>query len=128
MEARLKWVLRLLLSCFTNADDPMPPSWFKADKPLYWRKILWWIRNPGHDLTFYVLGLADKPFERVAVYPKGAPGNLVFRPEGGWYVAVIKYGWLRLPFVSYQGAGLIKKFYIGWRERGNLGAKLTLNI
>lgn len=118
----------ILWAIFGNDDEPNPPANYYPDEPMLYRGARWWWRNPCHNLNFYVVGLADKPFERVAVYPKGAPGNLVFRPEGGWYVAVIRYKWLRLPFVSYQGRGFIKKFYIGWRERGNLGAKLTLNI
>lgn len=118
---------KLLWAIFGNDDDPNPPEWYEPAWPEWRRRIYWFaLRNPFHNLTFYVLGIADKQFERVAVYPKGAPVNLVFRDEGGWYIAIVRYKWLRLPFVSYQGPGLVKKFYIGWRERGNLGAKLTL--
>lgn len=115
---------KLLWAIFGNDDDPNPPADYVV--PEWVRLTCWYGRNPFHNLTFYVIGLADKKFERVAVYPKGWCPTLVFRVEGGWYIAVVKYRWLRLPFVSYQGAGLIKKFYIGWRERANLGAKLTI--
>lgn len=120
---------RLIWAIFGNDDDPTPPADYMPEWP-EWRRRLYWLafRNPLHNFTFFVIGLADKPFERVAVYPKGASGLLVFRPEGGWYVAVLKYKWLRLPFVSYQGKGLVKKMYIGWRERGNLGGKVTINM
>ena len=119
---------KILWAIFGNDDDPNPPADYQLGWP-QWRRRLYWFafRNPLHNLTFYVLGVAGKPFERVVIYPPRTLSNLVFRPEG-WYIAVVKYKWLRLPFVSYQGAGLIKKFYVGWRERGNLGAKLTLNI
>lgn len=118
---------RILWAIFGNDDDPYHPSDYQPGWP-EWRRRLYWfaLRNPFHNLTFYVLGVAGKSFERLAIYPKGAPSSLVFRSEGGWYVAVVKYRWLRLPFVSYQGQGIIKKFYLGWRERGNLGAKLTI--
>lgn len=120
-------IKKIIWSIFGNDDDPNPPALYEPAWP-EWRRRLWWFafRNPLHNLTFYVVGIADKSFERVPLYPKGAPSHLVFRPEGGWYAAVVKYRWFRLPFVSYQGPGLVKKFYLGWRERGNLGAKLTI--
>ncbi len=117
---------KIIWAIFGNDDDPNPPTVYYPGWPEWRRRLYWWFRNPFHNLFFYVLGCADKTFERRAAYPKDAPGNLVFRPEGGWYVAVTKCRGWRLPFVSYQGTGLVKKFYIGWRERGNLGAKLTL--
>lgn len=117
---------KIIWALFGNDDDPNPPVNYYAHEPMLYRGVRWWFRNPFHNLTFYVLGLADEPFRRVVVYPRGISGLLVFRPEGGWYIACAKYKWLRLPFISYQGTGLVKKFYLGWRERGNLGAKLTL--
>ena len=119
-------IKNIIWAIFGNDDDPNPPADYRPEWPEWRRRLYWYARNPLHNFTFYVIGLSDKPFERLVLYPKGAPVYLVFRPEGGWYVAVVRYKWLRLPFVSYQGAGFIKKFYLGWRERGNLGAKLTI--
>lgn len=108
-----------LCSPFTNFDNPIPPNWFEPGRKMWMRKVLWWIRNPFHDLFFYVFGIADKPFISVGKYP-----NDVFNPKGGWNWAVRCYKWLRLPFISYIG---IIKFYVGWRERGNFGVKFTRN-
>jgi len=48
----------------------------------------------------------------------------VFARDGGWNWAVIEKGWLRLPFISYEGKRL--RLYALWRERGNFGLKATL--
>lgn len=102
---------------FGNVDDPVPPSDYRPkDKHRLGR---WHLRNPGHNLDFYVIGIADKTFRRCGRYP-----DQVFRPGNGWNWAVCKYKWVRLPFLSYQHRNL--KFYFGWRERGNFGIELKL--
>jgi hypothetical protein len=101
---------------FGNADDPVPPADYRPGKS--WRKLTWQLRNPGHNLTFYVLGVADKRFTRKGPYP-----GQISNPSGGWNWAVCRYHGLRLPFVDYRHGGF--EFYWGWRERGNLGLKLN---
>jgi hypothetical protein len=101
---------------FKNADEPVPPDDYKPNDK---RRIFKWnMRNPFHNFTYYVIGMADKPFIRT-----GKHAAEVFNPEGGWNWAVCKYRWVRLPFISYQKGSF--KFYFGWRERGNFGIKLT---
>ena len=78
----------------------------------------WRWRNPLHNFTFYVVGIADKDFKRAGKHPAA-----VFNRNDGWNTAVCKYRWLRLPFVSYKKGKF--KFYCGWRERGNFGFKLA---
>ena len=101
---------------FGNADDPVPPPWYRPDDPKRLRR--WYWRNSCHNFTFYVMGIADKDFTRVGCRP-----NVVFNPEGGWNWTVCRYKCVRLPCISYQRNDF--KFYIGWRERGNFGVKLT---
>ncbi|MDB6130049.1 MAG: hypothetical protein JWM04_1156 [Verrucomicrobiales bacterium] len=101
---------------FKNADEPVPPEDYKPDDKR--RGLKWNLRNPFHNFTYYVIGMADKPFVRT-----GKHAADVFNPEQGWNWAVCKYRRVRLPFISYQNGGL--KFYFGWRERGNFGIKLT---
>lgn len=124
MRALIDWLIWALID---NDDEPNPPADKWPDESVLRRGVKWWLRNPFHNLAFYVIGLADRDFERVAVFPKDAPGNLVFYPTGGWYIAITKYKWVRLPFISYQGKGIVQMFYVGWRERANLGAKLDTN-
>ncbi len=101
-----------------NVDTPVPPPDYKPDDPRRVRKYQW--RNPGHNFTFYVIGIADKEFLRAGRYPKD-----VFKPGGGMNWAVSLCGPLPpLPFVSYQGRHC--STYLGWRERGNFGVKLNL--
>jgi len=66
---------------------------------------------------FYVIGIADREFERVGSNPAR-----VFNPDQGWTWALIRYRCLRLPFVSYQRNRF--RFYLGWRNRGNFGIEL----
>jgi len=101
---------------FGNVDTPDPPPWFcPGDKH---RHEKWYRRNSLHNFTFYVVGVADKPFERIGRYP-----DRVGNPGGGWNWAVCKYKWLRLPFISYSRGRF--NFYAGWRTSGNLGLKLN---
>ncbi|KAF0178267.1 MAG: hypothetical protein FD161_2014 [Limisphaerales bacterium] len=99
-----------------NADDPVPPDWYRPGSRC--RNALWQLRNPLHNFTFHVIGIADKCFTRTGKFP-----DAVFAPDGGWNWAVARYGWLRLPFVSYNGERW--RFYLGWRERGNFGGKIN---
>lgn len=118
---------RIFWALFGNDDDGIygDLAWNPSQSKDISYAIGWWVRNPFHNLTFYVIGLSTNPkteivydFKRYGRYPKD-----VFAPSGGWNWCVIKYKWLWLPFISYQG--WLGKFYIGWRERGNWGIKLT---
>ncbi len=101
---------------FGNADDPEPPEWYRPKSPF--RCTQWQLRNPCHNLTFYVIGVKDSDFVRWGDDPAS-----VFRNDGGWNWCIIQKGWLRLPFVSYEGKRM--KFYALWREHGNFGLKLN---
>jgi hypothetical protein len=100
-----------------NADDPTPPADYRPHD--HNRIHKWYLRNPGHNFDFYVIGIADKTFHRSGQCP-----DHVFNPRQGWNIAVCKYKWLRLPFVSYRREPF--KFYFGWRERGDFGIELKL--
>lgn len=102
---------------FGNADDLEPPAWYRPGSAN--RRWLWRLRNPFHNFTFYVVGVADKPFTRTGRFPE-----TVFAPGGGWNWAVARHKWVRLPFVSFNGKWC--RFYVGWRERGNLGCKVNV--
>ena len=59
-----------------NADRKFDPAFtffnFLIDErhPDWLRTLLFAIRNPGHNLTFYVLGVAHKDFIRVGNHPE----------------------------------------------------------
>jgi hypothetical protein len=99
-----------------NADDPQPPVDYKPGSPI--RRLQWSLRNPLHNFTFYVIGVSDKDTVRT-----GRHANHVFAPGGGWNWAVTRRHLVLLPFVSYENDRC--RFYLGWRESGNFGAKLT---
>jgi len=101
---------------FGNADEPVAPDWYRPGDCR--RNARWHVRNPCHNLTFYVIGIADKEYIRVGRHP-----THVFNPYEGWNWAVCRYKWLRLPFLSYHRGGF--QFYCGWRNAGDLGMKLN---
>ena len=74
-----------------------------------------------HNFDFYIVGLADKIFRRSGRFP----GEVFSPKKRGWNWAVCKYKWVRLPFLSYHRRHF--QFYLGWRQRGNFGAKLTFD-
>jgi hypothetical protein len=102
---------------FGNVDDPETPDWYRPGSRH--RRWLWQLRNPLHNFTFYVIGVADRAFTRTGRHPEH-----VFAPDGGWNWAVTRLGWVRLPFVSFNGERC--RFYLGWRERGNFGGKINI--
>jgi len=103
---------------FKNADEPVPPDWFRPGEKR--RSFNWFFRNPFHNFTHYVIGIADKPHERSGRYP-----GKISNPNGGWLFTVVKYKWLRLPFISYRREKF--EFYFGWRVLGNFGIKINFN-
>ncbi len=93
---------------FGNYDDPVDKlhddgtprhETFYPNKPLWIRKILWGIRNPLNNFTFYVIGLEDRK-DLVNI------GNLDPKEGQKWNII--------LPFLCYKGKK--KEFYIGWRD------------
>mgnify|MGYP001546469645 CR=1 FL=1 len=101
-----------------NADEPVPPDWYRPhDKG---RVTKWHFRNPFHNFTFYVIGIADKKSVRSGCYP-----DQIANPHGGWNVAVSRRRIILLPFISYQHGRF--EFYFGWHPRGNFGVKFNFS-
>jgi hypothetical protein len=99
-----------------NIDDPMPPNWYRPEDEH--RKTKWYFRNPLHNFTFYVIGIADKHSARSGRYP-----DVVSNPHSGWNFAVSRRRIVLLPFISYQYNKF--GFYFGWHARGNFGVKFN---
>ena len=82
--------------------------------------LVWFFRNPFHNFTFYVIGVADKPrtFEYDKVWGKSDGFNLTFvEPLAGLFKG------LRLPMLSYVGKK--RGWYVGWRPYGSFGISLN---
>ena len=101
-----------------NADEPRPPDWYCPNDRH--RALKWYVRNPFHNFSHYVIGVADKNFYRSGKFPAHNTG-----PRGGWNFAVARRHIVLLPFVAYERKGFT--FYLGWRERGNFGMKFNLH-
>lgn len=86
--------------------------------------VVWWLRNPAHNLTWYGIGVADR--ERVTT---GRWGGAFHRPGGGWLTCWtdVQVGrlWLALPYVSFVSPHV--KAYAGWRPSGAFGLKLNIS-
>lgn len=113
-----------------DADSPQAIGW-RPDLPVgsWKRRVLWWLRNPFHNLLWHVLGVVDPQTQlrKTGWIRLSKTGN----PESNWgFNGDLHFCWIRhwdwhwggLPFVSYVGKGW--EGYIGWRERGNFGAAL----
>jgi hypothetical protein len=92
---------------------------YMPDKPDWLRTVMWYARNPLHNLAFYVIGVADRDYSmRTKFITKKV------------YVSVIDAGKaasvpIRLPFFSYEGKRIT--FHLGWQMHGDLTAKLNIN-
>lgn len=79
--------------------------------------LRWFLRNPMHNLGFYVLGTCDRPACAV-----GKLSDDVFAPNGGWNWCWVFAGPFPRPFLSYRGKTW--QWYLGWRPaQGALGLK-----
>jgi len=101
---------------FLNDHDKKAPIDFRPGSYGILRELLWLLRNPLHNFTFFIIGISDKPFVIRGLFPSN-----VFNPNGGWKYHFVIYKKLKLPFISYCNK---VQFYIGWRERGNFGISL----
>ena len=106
---------KALWALFGNDDEhPNPPSHYLSDKPLWYRHVRWWIRNPAHNFTNYVIGvkklIREGKYTPGGIYPKSP-----FNEDGRWNLC--------LPFISYRGRYLMA--YIGWRPGGDFGIKFA---
>ena len=118
LAVKTPWLLRWLdigWALFGNDDDGYfgDDKWRGGREKTLWLAILWWFRNPFHNLFFYVIGVADR--DRV-FYSSREWGS------EGWTFHLLNYKWLWLPLVSYKG---VVNFYIGWRPYGAFGTKLN---
>jgi len=101
-----------------NADEPVPPDWYRPGKT--GRNVMWYLRNPFHNLNFFVIGISDKTFTRAGRFPAKT-----FNPCEGWNWSVCRYYRLRFPFISYSRNRV--RAYFGWRTGGAFGIELKLN-
>lgn len=99
-----------------NRDEPHPPDWFAPNSKH--REFKWWVRNPIHNFSFYVVGITDRTFVRSGRFPEK-----VLVP-GHWNIAVSRYKFIYLPYVSFSSKHGFN-FYFGWRHHGNFGIKLN---
>lgn len=112
---------------FGNDDDGYfgDPDWRAGRTETLGLAVIWWLRNPAHNLTWYGIGVADKARLNVG---RWAPE--IHRPGGGlltcWTeVQVLGFLWVALPFISYLSPHV--KAYAGWRPSGAFGFKLNLS-
>lgn len=129
------WLTWALLG---NDDDGIfgeaPTADYCCDACPGQRALLWGLRNPLHNFSFYVAGSAgccNSQITLLSLSPCGLRmlqyqrrADTVFVGErSSLYLAL--HGWK--PFISMRMLYLPCRradFYLGWRERGNFGAKV----
>ena len=112
--------LNPIWALFGNLDDGIygaGTKWNPAGERSASRAIRWWVRNPMHNLCWYVLGVADRWRE---------VSDDRFHADVGWLVSstVLVGRSIRLPYVSYRGARVVA--YAGWRPSGAFGLKFQI--
>ncbi len=121
---------------FGNDDDGIfgeePTSGYKTRRNVSGlRAFAWTLRNPLHNLGFYVLGSANRENSEFALVQLAednskllnykAKADTVFAGEKSSFFLGF-HGWK--PFLSLRlRYGRQLDFYFGWRERGNFGMK-----
>lgn len=106
-----------------NNGEPYLPD----VKSIWLRRFYWFFcRNPLMNFVGFVVGAEDRNYTVT-----GSPGVLATTgrdtvpPTLGWRWAVIRCGWLRLPYVNYYNDKI--EFYLGWRPAsGGLGLKFVI--
>ncbi len=105
-----------------DADSPQAREWRPDLRVGSWRRrVLWWLRNPLHNLLWHVLGVVDRQTQQRPVgYPRWGRFPEANLPPAGftWNLAVIEAR-VPLPFAGLR-IGTVE-VYLGWRERGNFG-------
>jgi hypothetical protein len=113
----MKLIKIIVWAIFGNDEEYPPPLWyaarFKPSTRQAWINACWLIRNPIHNLTWHLIGVYGKEWERVGIDPLHS-----YARAGGWQWCVIKYKWWRLPYLSY----INRRFRVnaGWSDAGNL--------
>jgi len=91
------------------------------------RNFLWWLRNPAGNFFGFIIG-----FDGVDYEVEGS--NNVMMTTGrdcnpqvlGWRWSVIKYKWMRYPFINYYNGKV--EAYLGWRPAsGGFGVKFVIH-
>lgn len=97
------------------------------------KALVWWLRNPLHNFTFYTIGSAERENGEFTIlnlsrdnisalnYRKKAQKN--FGSKNSSFFLALHGG---KPYVSLRIVTPWKRrlqFYFGWRERGNFGVK-----
>ncbi len=107
-----------------DADSDQAKEW-RPELTGWKRRVLWWFRNPFHNLLWHVLGVVDRQTQKRAFdydrWGRFIGSNLPPEPYR-WNLCVIEPhvgGWPILPFVALRLGKW--EMYAGWRERGNLG-------
>ena len=115
-----KFLPLVIWALFGNATDGVigDKHFNPEQKDTFWIRVKWWFRNPFHNLTWFIIGFADKPSVRFDFNQEEVEGwNKSFSLAGDSKKDKL------YPFILYKRKRFT--FYIGWRGRGNFGIKLN---
>lgn len=94
-----------------NDADGWFPDHYLPEESWIKRAVLYFLRNPFHNFTFFIIGFRDKPSVSYAKNPNTTHIDGEFN-----YGYTKVYGWLPVPFISFRKWGA--EGYVGWRVPG----------
>ena len=88
-----------------NSDEPLP-WWWKYGEPTDERKRTWLMRNPFHNFTSYVIGVADRHTHRI-----GINAHSIWNDKGPINLAVTRAGLLDLFADDQRSRALVGRLH-----------------
>jgi hypothetical protein len=108
---------------FGNDSEPDPPSWYLPTRPLWWRYVFWYLRNPFMNFLNYVVGVSDRNFNVTGPAPVMVTEWADIGDSRRWKWSLIRLP-IPLPFVSYSGKRVL--WHVGWEPGGCLQVKFNI--
>lgn len=123
--SRVPWQLKINPLWWLGNDEDLDPA-YELMLPMWERRLFWFFRNFAWNFFKYVVGVEDRDLTVTGPAPVFTP---VWRecdpPRTGFKWAIIRTGWLALPFISYSGTRVL--WYVGWvPSGGRLGFKFNI--
>ena len=119
-KGKLKW---FIWAFFGNEKDGyIGDTVFNPEqKDTFSIRLKWWLRNPCHNFTWYVIGLAHRHIAHINEFSQEQPGwNRAYTCLYGDYMTDAHKA-KKYKFIHYIGKK--REFYIGYRGTGAFGIK-----
>jgi hypothetical protein len=116
-QPRVPWYKKINPIWWFGNVEGIDPT-YHTDWPQWRREFVWYvIRNPLFNFFRFVVGVEDRDLIVTGPEPVFTPAWIECSlPSTGWKWAILRTGWVVLPFLSYSGSRMV--FYFGWVPSG----------